>query len=363
MDDIGGAEKTKMKTVCVTGAGGFIASWLVQLLLSRGDYVVHGTVRDPSDPKNAHLMALDGAGERLRLFKADMLDYAAVAATVAGCCDGVFHVASPVPAVTPTDPDAEILAPAVTGTQNVLKASHAAAARRVVVLSSVGAVIMNPDIPDGAVADEDCWSDEDHCRTTKVRCTAACMHPSIACIKVAASFSTYMFSSDTIILALSLEQRAALAYGEEAGTGPPAMDVVTVCPPLVLGPLLQPTVNTTTTRFVAYLTGENTEEKKRNTVDVRDVAAALVLALETPEAAGRRFICSAHYMRVSETVALVHSIHPDLKLLDYPRKFVRVEDEKEVSSKRLQALGWKFRTAAETLRDTIDSYKAAGILK
>jgi len=42
--DGGGARKT----VCVTGAGGFIASWLVQLLLSRGDYLVHGTVRDPS---------------------------------------------------------------------------------------------------------------------------------------------------------------------------------------------------------------------------------------------------------------------------------------------------------------------------
>jgi len=34
--------------VCVTGAGGFIASWLVQRLLSSGSYVVHGTVRDPS---------------------------------------------------------------------------------------------------------------------------------------------------------------------------------------------------------------------------------------------------------------------------------------------------------------------------
>jgi hypothetical protein len=33
--------------VCVTGAGGFIASWLVKLLLSRG-YTVHATVRDPS---------------------------------------------------------------------------------------------------------------------------------------------------------------------------------------------------------------------------------------------------------------------------------------------------------------------------
>lgn len=34
--------------VCVTGAGGFIASWLVRRLLSGGDYAVHGTVRDPS---------------------------------------------------------------------------------------------------------------------------------------------------------------------------------------------------------------------------------------------------------------------------------------------------------------------------
>jgi nucleoside-diphosphate-sugar epimerase len=34
-------------TVCVTGAGGYIASWLVKLLLSHS-YTVHGTVRDLS---------------------------------------------------------------------------------------------------------------------------------------------------------------------------------------------------------------------------------------------------------------------------------------------------------------------------
>ncbi|XP_019092778.1 PREDICTED: dihydroflavonol 4-reductase-like isoform X2 [Camelina sativa] len=33
--------------VCVTGAGGFLGSWVVDLLLSR-DYFVHGTVRDPA---------------------------------------------------------------------------------------------------------------------------------------------------------------------------------------------------------------------------------------------------------------------------------------------------------------------------
>jgi len=34
-------------TVCVTGAGGFVASWLVKLLLSTCRYAVRGTVRDP----------------------------------------------------------------------------------------------------------------------------------------------------------------------------------------------------------------------------------------------------------------------------------------------------------------------------
>ena len=33
-------------TVCVTGAGGFIASWLVKRLLEQG-YIVKGTLRNP----------------------------------------------------------------------------------------------------------------------------------------------------------------------------------------------------------------------------------------------------------------------------------------------------------------------------
>lgn len=115
------------QTVCVTGAAGYIASWLVKLLLERG-YTVKGTVRNPGtrtieiqvhsnrrfcditallnlglikardaadDPKNAHLKALDGAAERLILCKADLLDYDAISAAVEGC-HGVFHTASPV---------------------------------------------------------------------------------------------------------------------------------------------------------------------------------------------------------------------------------------------------------------------------
>ena len=50
-------------------------------------------------------MQLDGAAESLRLFKADVLDSAALAAAVEGC-EGVFHVASPVPLDKLVDPEA-----------------------------------------------------------------------------------------------------------------------------------------------------------------------------------------------------------------------------------------------------------------
>uniref|UniRef100_A0A0D3GYB1 NAD(P)-binding domain-containing protein n=1 Tax=Oryza barthii TaxID=65489 RepID=A0A0D3GYB1_9ORYZ len=83
------------RTVCVTGAGGFIASWLVKLLLEKG-YAVRGTVRNPDDAaKNAHLMALAGAAERLTLVRAELLDKESLAAAFAGC-EGVFHTASPI---------------------------------------------------------------------------------------------------------------------------------------------------------------------------------------------------------------------------------------------------------------------------
>ncbi|KAH0982876.1 hypothetical protein GBA52_010053 [Prunus armeniaca] len=82
------------QTVCVTGAGGFIASWIVKLLLERG-YIVRGTLRNPDDPKNAHLRELEGAQDRLTLRKADLLDFESLKEAINGC-DGVFHTASPV---------------------------------------------------------------------------------------------------------------------------------------------------------------------------------------------------------------------------------------------------------------------------
>ncbi|KAH9604265.1 hypothetical protein KSS87_008094 [Heliosperma pusillum] len=95
------------QVVCVTGAGGYVASWLVKLLLSLG-FTVHGTVRNPSDAKYDHLRKLEKASENLKLFKADLLDYDSISAAIKGCV-GVFHVASPVPSSSVPNPEASPL--------------------------------------------------------------------------------------------------------------------------------------------------------------------------------------------------------------------------------------------------------------
>jgi nucleoside-diphosphate-sugar epimerase len=87
-------------TVCVTGASGFIASWLVKLLLERG-YTVRGTIRNPDKAK--FLLQLPGASDCLKLFSADLLEPGSFDEAVAGC-DGVFHVASPLIVEAITDP-------------------------------------------------------------------------------------------------------------------------------------------------------------------------------------------------------------------------------------------------------------------
>lgn len=63
----------------------------------------------------------------------------------------------------------QMLAPAVTGTTNVLRAASAAGVQRVVVVSSIVAVEINPkDWPEGKIRDESCWSDEEFCRNNNV---------------------------------------------------------------------------------------------------------------------------------------------------------------------------------------------------
>ncbi|XP_057975588.1 cinnamoyl-CoA reductase 1-like [Malania oleifera] len=312
--------------VCVTGAGGFLGSALVKLLLSK-DYIVHATVRDPGNEKYAHLRKLEKASEKLKLFKADLLDYDSLCAAISGC-NGVFHVASPVPSSTVPNPEVELIEPAVRGTLNVLKACFEAKVKRVVVVSSVAAIFMNPSWPKGKVKDESCWSDKEYCRNTK----------------------------NFYCLSKTEAESEAFEYAKKTG-----LDVVTVCPTLIFGTMLQPSLNSSSLVLVNLLKEgyETLENKVRLIVDVQDVAEALLLTFEKPEAEGR-YICTAHAIRSRDLVDKLRSIYPNY---NYPKSFTEVdEDSGGISSEKLQNLGWKYRPLEDTLVDSVQSYKEGGLL-
>ncbi|XP_020596809.1 cinnamoyl-CoA reductase 2-like [Phalaenopsis equestris] len=315
------------RKVCVTGAGGYIASWLVKLLLSEG-YKVNGTVRDPSDEKNCHLKKLENASENLQLYKADVLQYDDLLAAIQGC-EGVFHVASPVPGfkVVP-NPETEVIAPALTGTINVVKACSEVGVKRVLFVSSVAAVFMNPNLPKDKVMDESCWSDLEWMR--KIQHWYA--------------------------LSKTLAERAAWEYAEKTG-----LNLVTVCPSMVYGPQLQTTVNSSSLMLLNIVKGapEPMLDKLWHLVDVRDVADALLLVYESTEASGR-YISTAHSSYIHDMITKLKSIYPNYK---YQQNFIESEEERIFSSEKLKMLGWKTRPFEETLVDSIEFYQEAGLLE
>ncbi|CAL5063650.1 unnamed protein product [Urochloa decumbens] len=351
--------------VCVTGGGGFIASWLVKLLLSRG-YAVHATVRDPGNPKNAHLEELDRAPENLRLFKADVLDYDTLTHAVEGC-EGVFHLATPVPGDEMVDPELEVLDPAVKGTLNVLKVCSAAKVQKLVLVSSNAAVDFNPNWPQDILKDESCWSDIEFCKE----------------------------NGDWYSVAKIMAEQAALEYGDKNG-----LNVVTLCPPLVFGPLLQPTVNTSS-KFLIYVVkvklsfnanciypcildcihyytewfqiqlfkrwrgfkyygGPDVMNNKLwHIVDVRDVADALLLLYEKKVSSGR-YICSPNHICTKDLVALLKMMYPKYNCVD---NILDVDQKASLTCQKLMDLGWEPRTLEETLKDSVECYEKAGALQ
>ncbi|PVH64619.1 hypothetical protein PAHAL_2G315800 [Panicum hallii] len=294
--------------VCVVGGGGFVASWLVKLLLSRG-FAVHATVRDPSDPKNAFLAQLDGASGNLRLFKADVLDYGTLAAAFAGC-EGVFHPATPVPEDKLDDPEAT----------NVQK---------LIVVSSVAASCFDPDWPEGKLKDESCWTDKELCKETQ----------------------------NWYSLAKTEAEEMALEYGKKNG-----LHVVTICPGLVFGPLLQHVAVNTSSKVLLYIIkgGPDTLNNKFwPLVDVRDLTDAMLLAYEKAEPSGR-YICSLDQMDIKDLVALMKSVFPNYHYAD---KMVDVDYKVYTTSDKLKNLGWQPRKLEEMLTDSIECFEKAGLLQ
>ncbi|KAG6532824.1 hypothetical protein ZIOFF_006678 [Zingiber officinale] len=355
---IGGMSNGKI--VCVTGGSGYIASWLVKLLLQRG-YTVRASVRDPDDPKKTeHLRALDGAAERLHLFKANLLEENSFDAGIEGC-DGVFHTASPFYHAV-TDPQvcdcvrlsqtylmllvAELLEPAVKGTLNVLASCKKGSIKRVIVTSSMAAVAYNgrPRTPD-VVVDDTWFSSPEVCEQDK----------------------------QWYVLSKTLAEDAAWKFAKEN-----AIDIVTINPAMVIGPLLQPTLNTSAAAILNLINagpfflsfsrqyflsisgmtmGSTTYPNLSfGWVNVKDVAMAHILAFEVPSASGRYCLVErvAHY---SELVRIIRELYPSLPVPEKcadDKPFVPIY---QVSKEKYKSLGLDYTPIETSIKETIESLK------
>lgn len=246
--------------VLVTGGSGFIAGHTILQLLAAG-YRVRTTVRSPAREAQVRSV-LRGAGmvdeHDLDVVAADLLHDDGWAEATAEV-DHVLHVASPVQPGPVQDEDS-LVVPAREGTLRVLRAARRAGVRRVVLTSAFHAVSWGHP-HDGHVFTEDDWTVLDG--------------PGV----------------DAYGRSKTLAERAAWELVNSSDGG---MELTTLLPVAVVGPLMGDDVSGSNHLVQSILTGSMPvlPHLYVPVVDVRDVAAAHVLAMTSPAAAGQRFLLS-----------------------------------------------------------------------
>ena len=260
--------------VLVTGGSGFIAGHCILQLLEQG-HEVRATVRSPGREASVRTVLRDAGmvnGENLTFLAADLLDDTGWAQAVAGV-DTVLHVASPVvPGHVENEDD--VVVPAREGTLRVLAAAHAGGVRRVVLTSAFHAVSWGHPHDDHVFTEEDWTVLED---------------PGV----------------DAYGRSKTLAERAAWAFAAAN-----SLDLVTLLPVAVMGPVMGHDVSGANHLVQRLLNGAMPALPHLHfpIVDVRDVAAAHLLAMTTPAAAGQRFLLSnGPTLEFSEVAGILRS--------------------------------------------------------
>lgn len=244
--------------VLVTGGSGLIGGHVILELLARG-HLVRTTVRS-LHRENAVRASLAEAGMTadvdLEFVAADLTGDEGWPAALDGV-DHVIHVASPVMPGHVED-EQSVIVPAREGALRVLRAARDAGVKRVVHTSAFHAVAWGHP-HDGHVFTEADWTVLDGPGT------------------------------DAYGRSKTLAERAAWDFVAAQGGG---LELTTLLPVAVMGPILGPKVSGANQLVQRLLTGQvpGLLNVYFPVVDVRDVAAAHVTALTAPGAAGERFL-------------------------------------------------------------------------
>lgn len=274
-------------TVLVTGGTGYIAGELIDQLLARG-WSVRTTVRSRSRSESRLHARWPGAGDRLQVFEADLLADAGWAEANEGCTH-VAHVASPFPLAVPKNED-DLIVPAREGTLRALRFAHAAGVARFVQTSSAAAIAYGHP-PGRTRFDESDWTDVENPGT-----------------------AAYPKSK-------TIAERAARDWTAEHA---PEMVFCSINPVAVLGPVHDDDLSTSIEFVKKALDGSMPmiPDVGVGIVDVRDVAALHVLALEAPDDLVRneRFAASGPFVWLADIARILREHLPPLQARKVPTR-------------------------------------------
>ncbi len=301
----------KDKPILVTGATGYIASWVVNYLLE-GGYKVHATVRDKSQKeKIAFLTELsEKYPNKLHLFNADLLKSDSFKESMQDC-EVVIHTASPFFISGIKDSEKELIKPALEGTRNVLNSvNETESVKKVVLTSSVVSIYGDAiDMQDTrkAIFDETNWNT-----------TSSANHQPYSYSKKIAEKEAWNIQSN--------QKRWTLA---------------TINPGFVLGPSLTKRADSTSIDFlINMLNGKlkmGVPKLNFGIVDVRDVAIAHLKAFENDNANGRYILVneSKSMKQIADILAKKYSDKFSVPKMELPTPLVYAFGP-------LQGFSWKY---------------------
>nr|AAU93766.1 putative dihyroflavonol 4-reductase [Dendrobium hybrid cultivar]ACJ54348.1 dihydroflavonol-4-reductase [Dendrobium hybrid cultivar] len=314
-------ENEKKGPVVVTGASGYVGSWLVMKLLKKG-YVVRATVRDPTNlTKVKPLLDLPRSNELLSIWKADLDDVEGSFDEVIRGSIGVFHVATPMNFQS-KDPENEVIKPAINGLLGILRScKKAGSVQRVIFTSSAGTV--NVEEHQAAVYDESCWSDLDFVNRVKM--------------------TGWMY-----FLSKTLAEKAAWEFVKDND-----IHLITIIPTLVVGSFITSEMPPSMITALSLITGNDAHYsilKQVQFVHLDDVCDAHIFLFEHPKANGR-YICSSYDSTIYGLAEMLKNRYPTYVI---PQKFKEIDPDIKCvsfSSKKLLELGFKYKYSMEEMFD------------